>query len=310
MRRIALATLLGCIGCFPAIRERPIDVRPALGANLPMLAPCALVHFSDQEDLSNGARGWFRGPWTIQYSTFLIRHPRGVILIDAAFGDTAAADLDAAPFYVRLALGHARAARPLAALLAEVGVKPEDVTDVVLTHDHWDHTGGLTQLPNARVIMSGADADWILAQHDQLIGGAMPHHFDSVRTRIDRISFSGPPTDGFEHSADLFGDGSFVAVPTPGHTRGATSYFVNSGDGKRWLFIGDAAWTQEGFAEPVTKGRIAALASDWDWQQTSDSLSLLHAVYAGHAASIVTAHDARTWADVPLCKPLASSTPR
>ena len=38
---------------------------------------------------------------------------------------------------------------------------------------------------DARVRMSGADADWILAQHDSMIEGSMPRHFDSVRTRID-----------------------------------------------------------------------------------------------------------------------------
>jgi len=92
-------------------------------------------------------------------------------------------------------------------------------------------------------------------------------------------------------------------VPTPGHTRGATSYFVNSGDGKRWMFIGDAAWTLEGFREPVTKGRAAALVADWNWKQTEDSLGALHAIDEGHAATLVTSHDPRTWIDVPLCAP-------
>lgn len=39
----------------------------------------------------------------------------------------------------------------LAAALARVGLQPADVTDVVLTHHHWDHSDGVARLPNATV---------------------------------------------------------------------------------------------------------------------------------------------------------------
>ncbi len=35
--------------------------------------------------------------------------------------------------------------------LAKLGVKPEDVTDVVITHMHWDHVDGADLFPDARV---------------------------------------------------------------------------------------------------------------------------------------------------------------
>ena len=35
--------------------------------------------------------------------------------------------------------------------LAELGVTPEDVTDVIVTHMHWDHADGMDLFPNARV---------------------------------------------------------------------------------------------------------------------------------------------------------------
>jgi glyoxylase-like metal-dependent hydrolase (beta-lactamase superfamily II) len=37
------------------------------------------------------------------------------------------------------------------ALLAKVGVKPEDVTDVIITHMHWDHADGADLFPKARI---------------------------------------------------------------------------------------------------------------------------------------------------------------
>jgi glyoxylase-like metal-dependent hydrolase (beta-lactamase superfamily II) len=35
--------------------------------------------------------------------------------------------------------------------IAALGVKPEDVTDIFLSHMHWDHAGGIDLFPSARV---------------------------------------------------------------------------------------------------------------------------------------------------------------
>jgi glyoxylase-like metal-dependent hydrolase (beta-lactamase superfamily II) len=35
--------------------------------------------------------------------------------------------------------------------LAKLGLKPDDVTDLVLTHMHWDHANGMDLFPNARI---------------------------------------------------------------------------------------------------------------------------------------------------------------
>jgi glyoxylase-like metal-dependent hydrolase (beta-lactamase superfamily II) len=35
--------------------------------------------------------------------------------------------------------------------VAKVGVKPEDITDVIVTHMHWDHADGADLFPNARI---------------------------------------------------------------------------------------------------------------------------------------------------------------
>ena len=36
-------------------------------------------------------------------------------------------------------------------VIAKLGLKPEDITDVVITHMHWDHAGGLDLFPKARI---------------------------------------------------------------------------------------------------------------------------------------------------------------
>ncbi|HXT18205.1 MAG TPA: N-acyl homoserine lactonase family protein [Gemmatimonadaceae bacterium] len=56
--------------------------------------------------------------------------------------------------------------------VARAGVKPEDVTDVIISHVHWDHLDGVDLFPNARV--------WIQREEFE-------HHTDSAGTRKDRM---------------------------------------------------------------------------------------------------------------------------
>lgn len=55
--------------------------------------------------------------------------------------------------------------------VARAGVKPEDVTDVIISHVHWDHLDGVDLFPKARV--------WIQREEFE-------HHLDSAGTVKDR----------------------------------------------------------------------------------------------------------------------------
>ncbi|HEX3868061.1 MAG TPA: N-acyl homoserine lactonase family protein [Gemmatimonadaceae bacterium] len=65
---------------------------------------------------------------------------------------------------------------PPSEAVARAGVKPEDVTDVIISHIHWDHLDGIDLFPNARV--------WI--QRDEF-----EHHLDSAGNVKDRAIDAG-----------------------------------------------------------------------------------------------------------------------
>jgi glyoxylase-like metal-dependent hydrolase (beta-lactamase superfamily II) len=44
--------------------------------------------------------------------------------------------------------------------IAPLGLKPTDVTDILLTHMHWDHAGGLDLFPTARVWVQKDEYDY------------------------------------------------------------------------------------------------------------------------------------------------------
>lgn len=84
-------------------------------------------------------------PHDIDYFMWLLRSGDQVILIDSGYDDEEARLRD----------------RPIrrdpGAALAPFGLKPEDITELVVTHLHYDHAGGLHLFPNARLHMQAAE---------------------------------------------------------------------------------------------------------------------------------------------------------
>ena len=48
--------------------------------------------------------------------------------------------------------------------LARVGLKPEDVTDVIISHMHWDHADGMDLFPNARIWIQKDELEYYAGQ--------------------------------------------------------------------------------------------------------------------------------------------------
>jgi glyoxylase-like metal-dependent hydrolase (beta-lactamase superfamily II) len=65
---------------------------------------------------------------------------------------------------------------PPSEAVARAGVKPEDVTDIIVSHVHWDHLDGIDLFPKARV--------WIQREEFE-------HHIDSSGTVKDRAIDAG-----------------------------------------------------------------------------------------------------------------------
>jgi glyoxylase-like metal-dependent hydrolase (beta-lactamase superfamily II) len=58
--------------------------------------------------------------------------------------------------------------------VARVGVKPEDVTDIIVSHIHWDHADGLDLFPNARIWIQKEEYE----HHVGAMGGALDRAID------------------------------------------------------------------------------------------------------------------------------------
>ncbi|MBD0332338.1 MAG: N-acyl homoserine lactonase family protein [Chitinophagaceae bacterium] len=47
-------------------------------------------------------------------------------------------------------------------MLLEMGLKPTDITDIILTHPHWDHMDGVDLFPNAQVWIQKDDYSYVV----------------------------------------------------------------------------------------------------------------------------------------------------
>jgi N-acyl homoserine lactone hydrolase len=177
---------------------------------------------------------------------YLIEHPTvGPILVDTGISPEQA---EHTAYYRGSIMEHVMdvdeydlpAAQTMTAQLARLGYQPSDVRGVIVTHFHEDHIGSLNLFGHAPVYLGKDEYDARGEKVFGLIPLAYPPSIASIKD-WHPIEFTGPSVGGFDGSADLFGNGTVIALPTPGHSPGSTSVLVR---GERdFLLTGDAMYT-------------------------------------------------------------------
>jgi glyoxylase-like metal-dependent hydrolase (beta-lactamase superfamily II) len=176
-------------------------------------------------------------PW-LPILCYAIEHPEGVILVDT--GETARAMESAyfacsrgdAFFYGRNLRFVVRPQEEIGAQLRGVGLEPERVRWVAMTHLHSDHMGGMGSFPRSRFLLSRGDAEGHL--------GALTCRIPEGLVR-EAVDHDGPAIGAFAASRAITRDGAVLLVPTPGHSPAHQSVLLREGE-RHWLFAGDAAF--------------------------------------------------------------------
>jgi glyoxylase-like metal-dependent hydrolase (beta-lactamase superfamily II) len=110
--------------------------------------------------------------------------------------------------------------------LARLGVKPDDVKYVAISHSHPDHIGNVELFPQATLLVQKLEYAW-------------PNQDGSPRFQPAH------PVKKIEGDYDIFGDGSATLLATPGHTPGHQSLLVKLPKTGAVLLSGDAVHLKE-----------------------------------------------------------------
>lgn len=166
--------------------------------------------------------GFARNPIETSINAYVVDTGSRVILIDTGAGEL-----------------FGSVGGKLPASLAASGYRPEQITDVLVTHIHTDHSGGLARagrmvFPNATVHASQADIDFFL-ERTNLAKGLEPRHLEEALKTIGPYRAAGKLKPFTGRATILPG---ITAIPTPGHTPGHSFFLVES-EGESIEFWGD-----------------------------------------------------------------------
>lgn len=262
---------------------------PLAGAQAPEVAFSLVrtAHVEAQEGLVYSG-GELTRKIGINHVAVLVRHGDERFLFDSGLGREIAAQYHAdMPWWARPFFHYDEPVRPARDQLDAAGIAP---TRIILSHGHWDHASGLVDFPQAQV--------WVTPEeHAYIAHPGFPGPFAS-QVAVPSIHWheyqlDGKAVAGFERSLDLYGDGSAVLLPLPGHTPGAVGLLLTVTSGRQYLFCGDTVWSAQALKDVRPKSWLASLFVDGDRPTTLRAVQRLHdLVQQNPNLVVVPAHDA------------------
>jgi N-acyl homoserine lactone hydrolase len=277
----------------------PLPAPPPLTAPLPSAAPptemaifqlpTGVTHRSAAEAYRGGS---FSDKRDFSMTAVLVKHPRGDLLIDTGFGRLIDAHFASMPLGFRLLTKYTKL-KPVADQLA--GYDRKNLR-ILLTHAHWDHVSGVADLAGTPVMVTAEERTFI---RDGGFLTAVMRNTEGVR--YEEYSFEDGPYLGFPKSHDVYGDGSIVVVPAPGHTPGSVIVFVTVPGPKRYAFVGDLVWQREGITEREERPWLPRHFGETDEAAVRENILRMNAIATRFPEiTLVPAHDARGFAAFPV----------
>ena len=217
------------------------------------------------------------GPKNVVGSCYLIRHGNRYMLWDTGLTDALiGSGFENAGQKISLKIS-------LVDQLAQIGVKPDQIELIGISHWHFDHTGQAPRFPTATLIMGKADLD--------LLRGTPTPDEDSTKALSHWLT-GGGKTDPVTADKDVFGDGRVVMLKLPGHTPGHYALLVRLASGPV-LLSGD----QYHFTEQVKNRGVPPF--NHDRADTLASMDRFDRIAANLKAKVIIQHEPADIARLP-----------
>jgi N-acyl homoserine lactone hydrolase len=213
-------------------------------------------------------------------SCYLIRHGSDLLLWDAGLPSELIGKPEDLTADVRL-----RLRRTIVEQLAQLGIRPEQVTMIGISHMHSDHMGQASAFPQARLIMDRGD-------FDALRGPQTPFFTNPAMLRPWLTG--GSPKDLVTGDRDVFGDGTVVMIALPGHTPGNHGLLVRLRRSGPFLLSGDALHEPDQLVDHAVSPHSA------DRAQALASIDRIRGIIRAVRATLLIQHDPASVAKLPV----------
>jgi N-acyl homoserine lactone hydrolase len=144
---------------------------------------------------------------------FLVAHPRGTLMWDVGV----VPDSDFKPDGKPVSQGFIQVAKPLKPQLEAVGYEPQDIKYIAFSHYHIDHTANANMFAGSTWLVEQAERDIMFS--DKPAPVRVEKNFSALKDSKTTIL---PATSDY----DVFGDGTVIIKPAPGHTPGHQVLFL------------------------------------------------------------------------------------
>jgi len=140
---------------------------------------CARYGVSEGMPLSKMVRGGSDEKYPMAWMFWILRSKGKTILVDCGFENE----------QMKKKWKIEKYKRPVDILL-DLNIKPEDVTDVILTHLHWDHAGSIARFKNAKIWLQKNEWNWArkMVSEDQRYSNGI--NYDDV-VELEKIAKEG-----------------------------------------------------------------------------------------------------------------------
>lgn len=225
---------------------------------------------------------------SIPVGFFVIQHPKGNVLFDTGNNDKIITD----PSYWGPNFDALKPVNtPDVAIdvqLKKIGLTPDDIKYVVISHMHLDHGGNIAKFPNSTIIIQKDEIDYAMWPDEPYTGPFIPADAAVLRAPVG----SGKP-NAFKMvilrgtDMDIFRDDSVIVKYARGHTKGHQMMLV------RLPKMGSIVLTADNvyFRENVEKSIPPNLVLAYDPAGIMRAYEYIRFMMASEGADFFTSHD-------------------
>jgi len=225
-------------------------------------------------------------PIVVPVGFFVVKHPKGNVLFDTGNNDNLIKDPNWWPAGLQSLKPAMTPEMALDFQLAKIGLKPDDIKYVVVSHLHLDHGGNVSKFPNSTIVVQKSEVQNAFWPEQGTGGPYVLGDFLPLRAPNNNYP-NAQKMIQLDGDLDLFGDGSLVVKRWVGHTPGSQMMTVKLKNSGLIILTGDNVYFRENLEKSIAPNLVLA----YDPTGIYRVYEWIRMMMATQKADFFTAHD-------------------